>query len=248
VVRSLKVVGATLTTIIALGVVATSVAQAESAHHVAVATAPAIITGLQEGPNVFHTEKIEGSTPECQNATFEGTVGEISNKEVTLTSIYSECTFGEHEVNMRSNHCAFLLTGGTDASGNAPLHLECGPNGSEEGQIEIEAPGVCTVAIREQTPKGGVHYTGTKGASGFDEITFEMSVSGITYETTDSAFLCFFIGTHGEGKYTGNITAKAYNEKAGCNPLSGTSKTAPGVHYNECESAQQDLTLKQNGA
>jgi hypothetical protein len=176
------------------------------------------------------------STDSCKEATYEGTVSETTNTEITATPTYPEkaadgsqnCTFGGGIGNatVKTNHCAFKLTGGpTDANGDAPFEIEC-ETGSK---IETEGGG-CIIKIGPQTEaelEKGAHYIDTTNpTTGKQNITVEATVTSIAYEKMGPVLNCAFAGNGTNAHFETKVTASAFVDNS---LQSGTAKTTPIV-------------------
>jgi hypothetical protein len=242
--RTLKVLGLALAASALAAVMASSALA--GTHHFTVSETPAWVIGTQETENPptvenhFTTTNNSGtqtSTVSCKEAKYEGTTGEATRAELTVTPTYpaktvggaQNCEFGGGIGNaeVRPNHCAFNLTGGpTDANGDAPVGIEC-----EVGnKLEVEAGG-CTIKIGEQSGaelEKGAHYVDTtNGTTTKKNITIEATVTSIAYEKVGPVLNCAFAGNGTSGHFTAKITATAFKD----NELNiGTAKTTPVVN------------------
>ena len=234
--RNLKALGLAMVAVFALSAVAASAAQAAN-HHLTVPTAPAIVTAEDTVNTVFSmtggNRKIE-----CATTKYEGTVSETTSTEVTVAGTYGGCTVkggGEISATVDVKHCALILTGETDANGDAKTHIEC----AEGNEIHITYSvfgSACTVAITPQTPEGGVHYEQAEPVGQKKDVTVTFTIKGITYHEIGGGFCPASSTTH-DGTLNGTVTAKAYKDNGPTQ--AGTEKTTPT--FNEGE--QQDLTL-----
>jgi hypothetical protein len=215
--RNLKVLGLALAAVSALFAVSASAASAHNFHGEA---SPGIITGSQEAanPNVFTA----GAAVQCNSATFEATALDNATS-ITVHPTYGNCEWNSEPANVRTNMCAYILQGATNASGDAKVEVEC----EGTSKIEVEIPGVCTAKIGAQqganSPEGGVHYTNT-GTGASREVTINSTVSSIEYEKV-GGFGCFFAGDGAHGEYSGGVTASGYVDN-------GNAGTATTPAYN----------------
>jgi hypothetical protein len=251
--RNLKALGLALVAALALSAVAASAAQAAN-HHVTVGTAPAIVTAKDTVNTKFEITGGEHNVT-CNTTLYEGTLPLTTNTEVTVTPTYSECKVDEllttwsgsppsENGKLDFNHCAYVLTGDTDVNGDAPVHVECAKKEGTEEDTEITINykifgETCTVHVTPQTPKKGVHYT-----QNGEKIKIEATVEGIKYHETHLGHpFCPPDHTGEDGTLKGTVEAEGFKEKTGCVELTGTAKTTPGNHFNECEGAAQKLEL-----
>jgi len=217
-IRKYEVLGAVLMAVLASGVIV-KIATA-SPLTVPVGASPTHITTEQEGSTIF--EAPGSGTVTCTTATSDTTVtpteGQIN--EFTAAPTYSGCTAFGSSADVRVNGCTFTRTTATQVSagivtwGPAQLHLLCPAGKSIETTPTFLGASVCTQFIAAQTPTGG-HITGRNtGGSGSGEmhLTFENTLSGLHY--TGSGGVCGNSETHTNGTWTGNETARCYNNTA----------------------------------
>jgi hypothetical protein len=239
--RNLKALGLAMVAALALSAVAVSGAQAVENHHLTVQTAPAIITAEDHVNNRFVITGGEHEV-ECTTAKYKGTVPDATSTEVTVTPEYSGCKvdppFGP-SATVDVNHCAYILTGDTNANGHAPVHVECSGEPQSEITITYSLFGSsCVVHVPAQTPTGGgVHYTQTVNpTTNKKDVTVNVTVEGIHYKETGSGF-CPATHEGIDGTLNGAVTAQAYLDNGSAQ--TGTEKTTPTFN----EGAVQDLEL-----
>ncbi|HVI70064.1 MAG TPA: hypothetical protein VM656_01085 [Pyrinomonadaceae bacterium] len=200
--RNLKVLGLALMTAFAMSAVAASAASAQ-AFHFASEAEHTILTGKQEGSDVFTTH---AGTVTCTTAKYTGTI-QSATKTTTVAEVtpeYSGCTaFGFANVPIHHNECKYKFVAGTKESGNyeGSIDIVC-PTGKK---IEITAPG-CLVTVGPQTGLKKVTFHNV-GASATREITATVNLTGIKYEEHAPTFFstCEYdtVATN-NGTYTGN--------------------------------------------
>jgi hypothetical protein len=237
--RRLKVYGLAMVAVSAFGAVGVSAAQAAN-HHLTVTTAPAIVTTNDHVNTKFEITGGEHSV-ECGTTKYEGTISEKTTPELTFTPTYSECNVdGTINATIEINHCAYILTGNTDANGDGQVHIECA-EGNEIAVTFSLLGSSCVINIPAQTPGGGVHFTQTKNeSSGKQDVTGGVTVSGLKYSETGGGF-CPATHTGEDGTFNGAGTAQAYEDKGSA--LTGTERTTPGNYYTEKQGAVQHLEL-----
>lgn len=196
-VRNLKVLGLAVMAMLAMTAVAASAAQAVEFHSEIENTK---VTGKTEaGSNsVFDAA---GASISCTSATFEGTQALLTSPTVTVTPVYSGCTFlGVLNVPVKTNGCQYTF----HAAGG-----EVDVTGASCTAITFEATG-CKVEVKKQNGLKEVTYTNF-GSGTTREVTVTPHVTGITYT---SSGLCPKNGTFSDGNYTsGNATVKGENSK-----------------------------------
>jgi hypothetical protein len=229
----LKACGLAMIPVLAVSSVTASAAQAAT-HHVTVGTAPAIVTAKATVNPVF---KITGGEHEveCEATTYEGTLSEATNTEITVTGTYSGCQieapFGP-TATVHVNHCAYVLGGDTDVNGDAALEVECAPE--NETTVTYELFG--SKCVLHMTPGSyrGVHYT-----QNGSKIKIQVTVSGIKYHETGSGF-CPANDTGEDGTINGTMEAEGFKDTG--TAQTETAKTTPTFS----EGAAQKLTLNEN--
>jgi hypothetical protein len=180
----------------ALTAVAASAAQAIEFHSEIENTT--ITASTETGSNsVFDAA---GASISCASATFTGTQATKTSPTVTVTPVYSNCTFlGVLNVPVKTNGCqyTFHANGETDVTGASCT------------AITFEATG-CKVEVKKQTGLKEVTYTNL-GTGATREVTVTPHVIGITYT---SSGLCPKNGTFADGNYTsGNAVTKGESSK-----------------------------------
>jgi hypothetical protein len=231
----LKGLGLALVAMMALGAVIAQGAQAVTHVFKSDAT-PYVLTGEYDNasePDHFVTNT--GVTYSCKSTKFEGTQESKELTSITVTPTFgnttgsSECTetgFGTEFV-YHTNHCAFVLSGTTDANGDAPVEIEC--SGTTENDITVTDPALgITLHIPAQKPTGGAHYTNIEeGAK--KAITVHTTLEGIKFTCTPAGFTCELLGT--TTKYTGTEKFKGYKDTG--SKQEGTAKTTPTISEGE---------------
>lgn len=204
--RKFKALGLAFVAVFAMSAIVASAAQATTHKMDTPGLATAKIKAVSEGEQTLATST---ASVKCKSAEFNGTVsGETNITEITVSPTYSECKLGSETATVTTTGCNYVLKGVTSAGGDATAAVSCS-GGSE---IEIKTS-LCTLLIGTQTPAGGVHYTGTTGESGKEEVTIAATVSGIVYEK-EGGLGCLFAGNGHDASYTGNTTAAAYEDVA----------------------------------
>jgi hypothetical protein len=228
----LKGLGLALVAMMALGAM---MAQGAQAHKIISDTTPYWITAELDTAvkDTFTTNT--GAAFSCSVVKFEGTQEGKELESVTVTPTFgnttgsSGCTesaFGSETV-IHTNHCAFVLSGTTDANGDAPVEIEC--SGSTENEITVTLPALgVTMHIPAQKPTGGVHYTNIE-EGGKKAVTIKSTVKNVNFTCTPAGFTCSLLGNTAE--YKGLEKARGYKDTG--SKQEGTAKTTPSVSEGE---------------
>ncbi len=197
-IRNLKTLGLAVMAMFALTAVAASAAQAVEFHSEIENTT--VTASTEAGSNsVFDAA---GASISCASATFTGTQAAKTSPTLTVTPVYSNCTFlGVLNVPVKTNGCQYTF------------HAEGGVadvTGASCTAITFEAAG-CKVEVGKQNGLKEVTYTNL-GAGTTREVTVTPHVTAITY--TSSGLGCPKTGTFSDGNYTsGNAIAKGESSK-----------------------------------
>lgn len=194
--RNLKTLGLAVMAMFALTAVAASAAQAIEFHSEIENTT--VTASTEAGSNsVFDAA---GSSISCASATFTGSQAAKTSPTLTVTPVYSNCTFlGVVGVPVETNGCQYTF----NANGEVAI------TGASCTAITFQAVG-CKVEVGKQSGLKEVTYTNLGTGAG-REVTVTPHVTGITYT---SSGLCPKNGTFTDGNYTsGNAIAKGENSK-----------------------------------
>lgn len=184
--RSLKVLGPTIVTALALVAWASSASATNPQFHSEVAHVT--LAGSQE---VRHTFSVNAGTVHCNTATFHGTQTNQTTNEFTIAPSYSGCkitTVETLEATIDMNGCHYLFT----ADGG--VHLTC-----PSLPIRITAP-LCTITVHPQTINK-VDYINGNGGNATRSVTVESTATNIAY--TQSSFCPHGSGAFNNGTYSG---------------------------------------------
>jgi hypothetical protein len=157
------------------------VAGMASADVITSETAPATLTGAQEGSDVF---KFQFAEFKCNTTKFSGTLSAGSSSSVSLTPTYSGCTMFGITVNVSMNGCSYLVkVNSAVGSTLATVDIVC-PAGKE---ITVTWPAVgpskCIVHVPAQaalTSASAANF----GAGSTKEITLSLNITNIKYSQT----------------------------------------------------------------
>lgn len=219
--RNLKALGLALFAALALSAMAASAASAK--HHFGAPKAPTDVTGSQGTQHIFTTEAGE---VKCNTATFSGTQGSASTSEVTITPHYTGCTaFGFASTHVKFNGCDYTFTTPTvditpGEFTSEPPHVLC--PGTSVVEITPTIPffgtSVCTVTVEPQTPTSGHVLYKNEGSGDTRDVLVTSKVEGIHYTVHGGGGTCGTTEsggktiTHTDGKYTGTVTLKGYED------------------------------------
>jgi hypothetical protein len=182
----LEALGIALVAALAIGALAAPAAQAHEFHSEAEHT---ILMGEAKTVQTF---SFDSFAVECKSASLDeehSTIGPetATAEEVTVKPEYEECLKEESSTNIFSEfgECGYVLTGETNETGHAQVHIECA---SEGDKIDFTATAfkLPCVDIPPQTVGGngsGVHYTDT-GEGSSRSVDADATVSGIHYTLT----------------------------------------------------------------
>jgi hypothetical protein len=244
--HNLKALGLAMVAAFALSVVVVSQAVALNTHHIKVPTAPANLTGKEDGQFAFRFTDDEGKL-ECESY-FEATVSANKNTSLTAKPTFRNCTLSGYIAEIDTNHCAFVFELDTDLAGKAGIELECA-SGNEITITFTKGEVTCIIHVPPKTYRG-VHYTETvHPETGKKDITFNVVLSGVEYTETENAESCPPEHAGKDGKLEAYFTVEGFKHKGGteCAELTGTAKTTPPLDYFEkCEGEVQNLELEAN--
>lgn len=162
--RNFRALGLALIAVFAMAAFASSA----SAHYEITSNkAQTHLTGIQGEGAANHTFTTAGQTIQCTGATFTGTMASGAVSEVTVTPVYSGCTYssGTKVAHVTMNGCAYKLLGATTPDGkHGTVYVEC-PEGKviEVHLTNFNAAETCTLTIGTQTATEG--YTATNSVT-----------------------------------------------------------------------------------
>jgi len=237
-----KALGLTLVITAATGALLASAAQAGSLD---VGTQPAVITGhsdpksgeptkFQEMILTITDTKGNKFNSVCNTASAEGTTqGQVSITEATVTPTFGSsetaptgCTLFGQSAQDRLNGCKFTLTGEGSPANTALVDMVGCTAGKK---MEIKTA-LCSLDVGEQN---GLSHLVAKNLAGGKEVTFEVTIAGITITQTGAA--CPDGNNHVSNgvSLTGNTLLKAFK-------TSGTKQvTKHGHQYAELLCGEQ---------
>ena len=182
-IRNLKFLGMALVAALAMSAVVASLASADEFKSEAENVA---LTGSQEKHLEGGVEKndrftTDGGTVECTTADYTGTQAAKSTSSVTLTPVYSGCTFAGLSADVDMNSCDYRFTIGAATTGE--VHLECTTAGDEiTVTVGPTATPRCIIHVPPQTI-GGITYSNT-GTTTTREITASINTATLHYSQT----------------------------------------------------------------
>jgi hypothetical protein len=229
-IRNLKVLGLALVAVFAMSAMVAASAQAVAAKFKADSTTASAKFKIEQdgntatGTQVFVTEFGE---VDCQTLTGSGTAAneaaEVTVQNVAYTGhqFLPESTACEAfglEATINFNGCDYVFHAGTsiaagESTGTADVVCPAGKS------IDINAAGLCTVTVPAQT--GLTHiifHTVNPGGGAVSYVTATATVSNITY--SGEGLLCS--GHFGNGTYSGNAIATAFNDNVAEAAVSAT--------------------------
>jgi hypothetical protein len=190
--------GIAMVAVLALSAVAASAA---SAAEFKATSSPVMLFGSQEGKHAF---TVDGSSVECETATFEAASVTAPSKTVTVTPAYSGCTaFGFAKAKVEMNGCVYeFLQPNASLEGN--VHFVCGAN---KARVFVSSLGSeCEVLIGETGNTNLSKVTYKNEATSPTKVKVIANVTGITAEKTKDTNFCPLkgTGTVTNASYTGN--------------------------------------------
>jgi hypothetical protein len=204
--RKPKALGIALVAVFAMSAVVASAASAKEIHSGA---SPTYIHGLQTSFNIF--ELTNEAPTECVSTTYEAGYPGTTASSLFMTPTYANCkSFGQKST-IDMNGCDYLFAtpviGADSDHYTSSVKILCPTAGGVKQKIEITATG-CTVTIEEQTPTSPlIDITNvTTATANQDDLLLKSTLTGIKYTSTGGP-----CGASGEGKFTGEVTLKAYS-------------------------------------
>jgi len=148
------------------------------------------------GKTAHHVIELDGGTVTCSSASFEGSQSGKEATELTVNPTYKECTFSGTPVTVSTGGCAY----GLHASKEFAIKSRAGKNcATEPIKVEFES---CKIEIGPQGPRELLGFHNIKPGA-VEEVTMEMSLTGIAYKATGAK--CLKAGEFSDGAYkTGN--------------------------------------------
>lgn len=208
--RKLKMLGLAVSASLAISAVGATAAQAieftSSAEHT-------ILEGSQSTTHQFTTGSGVGAI-NCTTVTFEGTMSEEVEEEVTLTPTYAGCKDNlGRTVDVVMNGCQyrFNVTSGSFPTYEGNIDVVC-----SESQIEVKITnelGVafCTMSIAAQNGIGPATYHDEN-----EEIRVGVSATNLKHTTSGGFFNCGIVdGEHSNGTYAGEAIVAGEDEESG---------------------------------
>lgn len=212
--RNLKVLGLALVAVLAMSSVVASMASADSFTG---ETGTVVLTGSQEGNDIF---TLTGGSITCKEAKLVGTSTAISST-VTITPTYPEKTVGGEQNCtalglpgvIHANGCTYLLHIGAGTEGT--LDINC-PAGKELTVTAGAPPTIrCTIHIGSQAGLTKVTFSNT-GSGVTRELLVETAVSTLKYSHTKGTGLgACTPGSATNGGYTGKARITGERDNGG---------------------------------
>ncbi len=211
-IRNIKALGLALVAVAAMSMAAAAVAPAAQLH--ATGQQNVVLTGHQEGENVFQvtTSLAEDKGPKikCGQATFESTVPfqggtQVTTQELTVTPIYHNCTAFGQTATVKMNGCHYTATGVGQPNNTVAIDVVCTTAGK---QIEITTA-ICQVKVPAQTTAGHIVFKNVAGHT----VTGEITVNQIKHEYS-AGIGCGHTkaATTQDADYEGNVHFQAYRD------------------------------------
>lgn len=201
-IRNLKVLGLALVAMLAMTAVGASAASAAEFHSEGSST---ILTGTQEGTDVFSTT---GGTVECDTATYVGSQSGTTTTTSSATPTYSNCTaFGFASANINTNGCEYVF------HNNGTVDIaDCNSSNGIIVTASLFGTQKCKVTVVPQTGINGITYTNV-GSGSTREITIDVSSNNIKYvEHAGTGFgACASSTQQSNGGYTGQSVVTGEN-------------------------------------
>ena len=209
-VRKFKFLGLALAAVFAMSAVGASAASATVEFHSE--GAPVTLTGNQEGEsNAFD---VQFGEVKCKTAKYNGTTTGTTDKTVTVTPSYNECTFAGVATIIDMNGCDYLIHVNNEGPPyKGTVDVVC-PEGAK---IVVTGGNKCTVDVGPQTGLGPITFTNI-GTTTTREVTLGLSgITNITYTQTKgtAAVGACTTQTTGAGKYTGTATVTGETDPGG---------------------------------
>jgi hypothetical protein len=190
-IRKLKLIGLVMVAVVAISAVASGTAQADT--FTSEGNVNTVVTGNQEGTNVF---TVEGSKVECTTAHFAA-VGETSSptETVVVHPEYSGCkAFTFLNATVTTTGCNYAL--------NAAGTVTIGCTGTNKITI---VGGTCEATVGSQGPLSGISYENVNGG----QVKVKTNVTTVGVTKTKDGIACPLGGTgSATGSYVGNVVAE----------------------------------------
>ncbi|HEY5815810.1 MAG TPA: hypothetical protein VIS95_05660 [Solirubrobacterales bacterium] len=196
-IRSIKLLGLGLLSVLALSTAAAPAASANPFFHSEFAGI--FLTGSQTGT----TLTTDLGEMKCNVVKFSGSQGAMTTTTMTLKPKYEECKVGEENAVVTTNGCAYTFhLEEQEEPVEARMGIECPFAG---GKLEIHV-GECTITLPAQGPRKEVTFT-NEGAGTTRAVIADLNVGGLHY--VEHGVGCASQNqTTENGTYTGAITVK----------------------------------------
>lgn len=222
----IKAVGMAIIAVFAMSAVAASGASAETLF-----TAdkyPVLGKGETEGE--VNTFTLDETQVECSDLTGEGTIEE-DTPELTLATVFGECSTSGTSIKGHQNGCEFLFSAGEHVAEDTyagSAEMVC-PEGKEIIFTLPESGSLCAVHLPPQGPLGGVTYTNVTGQP--SEVTVDAQIEGIVGVTTQESIFCPLSGGEfDDAILEGQVIVRGYEDLG-----EGKAGSQIGVHVGTVE-------------
>ncbi|HEX2391633.1 MAG TPA: hypothetical protein VHI77_01810 [Solirubrobacterales bacterium] len=203
--RKLRALGSSLLSLLAVGAVSASAAQAGEFE---AGVYPATITGQNiNGPHEITTEL---GVMGCA-VNFEGELTEAS-EDLTLTPEFLNCVIAGNPVDVATNGCDFRINAGATLFMDmveGSLDVICPEGNAITFGITVGGGEGCRMKVPEQLGLGEVTLKNTTMAQDMDVV---FNIEGMAYELGPN---CPVAGAFANGEYAGESTLRAHNEAMG---------------------------------
>jgi hypothetical protein len=149
---------------------------------------------------------VAGQAIKCKTTSFKTTTAKKTVASLNFTPTLKECSYGSRNTVIATNGCTYKFTGATTVNKHGPIDIEC-PTGK---QIEItieELLPTCKIYIGSQNSSDGINYTNEA-----TDITGKMTATLKFAKVEGAGLKCEEINNAGQGKYTGGLTIRAFND------------------------------------
>jgi hypothetical protein len=183
------------------GAMVASVASASSNPTYRTAGAPATITGVQAGVNVFHVPG--AGTYECTSRTFHGAMSQVSEHQLKVHQTITGCkAFGFSNAHVNTTGCDYVFTTPTTGAGgtyHAQRHLVCSAGNSIKITPTVFGASVCSMEIGSHTAGGVADLKNEAG-----KVRFTWTLTNISHSAGCGAAAAADATLTGEALFAGS--------------------------------------------
>jgi hypothetical protein len=218
-IRSLKLIGLTMTTALMLSAALASTASAINPQYHSESEFTLLTSALASEAK-FTAGAVE---VKCKSTHLHGTTIHATTEETSLTPTYKECSWGGLTVDVSFGNCDYLFNlffNGETSTGasthiEGPLHIECDAGEAIKLTVTVFASSICTITIPAQTPEGVFDFK-TEEASKPRDVLLTSTIKGVHYTIDAKTEICGEPGkTLTNGALDSSVLVRGYVDEEG---------------------------------